>query len=388
MVRAIKTYDPRPAHIGAARSDTGVSVAERDVTRIKRVTKPKGTTPKLDVAKFSQALHDKIGLGSMGYAWQMRRRGVITVSGNWGYSRNPADGGQGWTSDTRMHIASVSKLITAMATVHVLRAHGIAYDDPVSPYLPEYWVRGTTTDKITFRQLLTHMSGLRAPGSDTDYGTMMTAFSKPVWSTIGKTAYENTNFGLSRILIPIITGQLDPSDTFGTSTNVVWDLGTTSRFLAYCQQHVFSPSGVGPIGFAPGASDALAYRFPSSSKGWDSKDLRSVSGGSGFRMTVNEVLDVMGSFRRAGTIVSPVQAQECLDGWLGIDQRTTTSVGRLYNKNGRWDGRDGMGPWQTEQCVAFFLPEDMELVVFVNSQIGPNRSLRKLVTDAYVANIV
>ncbi|MBX3197604.1 MAG: hypothetical protein KF850_41350 [Labilithrix sp.] len=41
-----------------------------------------------------------------------------------------------------------------------------------------------------------------------------------------------------------------------------------------------------------------------------------------------------------------------------------------------------------EQSVAYFLPEDMELVVLVNSQIGAqNGSLRGTINDAYVASL-
>ena len=41
-----------------------------------------------------------------------------------------------------------------------------------------------------------------------------------------------------------------------------------------------------------------------------------------------------------------------------------------------------------EQCVAFFLPDGMEVVVFVNSRISPGSySLRKLVGDVYVNSL-
>jgi hypothetical protein len=41
-----------------------------------------------------------------------------------------------------------------------------------------------------------------------------------------------------------------------------------------------------------------------------------------------------------------------------------------------------------EQCVAYFFPNDMEAVVFVNSRIGAeDLSLRNLVRDAFTNSL-
>jgi hypothetical protein len=69
-----------------------------------------------------------------------------------------------------------------------------------------------------------------------------------------------------------------------------------------------------------------------------------------------------------------------LDNYFGIDQATDTAAGKIYNKNGFWKKSDG----RTEQCVAYFFPNNMEAVVFANSNIGAeNLSLRNLVRDAF-----
>ncbi len=73
--------------------------------------------------------------------------------------------------------------------------------------------------------------------------------------------------------------------------------------------------------------------------------------------------------------------------WLGIDQVIDTPLGKIYNKNGRW--QNGSGPNDdAEQSVAYFLQEDMEVVLLVNSWIGAEQaSVRGSVKDAYLANI-
>ena len=126
---------------------------------------------------------------------------------------------------------------------------------------------------------------------------------------------------------------------------------------------------------------ALAYKFPhNNDEGWNSGNLASVAGGAGWRLSTEELLNVMNHVRRKNTIISAEKAQYMLDNYFGIDQAINTPAGKLYNKNGSWGNGTG-----TEQCVAYFLPQEMELVVFVNSPIGTNKfSLRGIVKDAFI----
>jgi hypothetical protein len=91
----------------------------------------------------------------------------------------------------------------------------------------------------------------------------------------------------------------------------------------------------------------------------------------------------MGTFRRKGTIMSTTQAQAMLDAGFGIDVRMSTPLGMLYNKNGKWTNNG-----RTEQSLAYFLPQNMELVVLANSPIGPtDKSFRDAVTNLYLGSI-
>ena len=134
------------------------------------------------------------------------------------------------------------------------------------------------------------------------------------------------------------------------------------------------------------APDALAYGFPTGS-GWNSGDLATYSGGAGWHLSVSDLLDIMGTLRRAGSIMPATAAQAMLDDYFGIDVIAATPLGKLYNKNGLW--QSGSNPnAKIEQTLAYFLPLDMELVVFANSPIsGANTFFRDVVTNLYVANI-
>lgn len=385
-LRRAKTHVLRPKHVAVARSDKGVSARARRITRLGKLElRPIDIPPRLDVAKFGPALHAALETSVTGYVWQLRKDGVPVATGQWQWSKTPTDGGQGWSLDTRMHVASVSKLLTAMATLSVLDGRIEDVDSRIDDYLPDYWTRGPATDKLTFRHLLTHRSGFSTGSSYSDYGFMKSQFAAGVAGKLGSYDYENMNFGLCRILIPVLWGWINPADTHGSATDTTWDIRTTNRFLEYCQKYVFGPAGVSGVGFEPVGTRALAYTFPhGTTSGWNSGDLTTVSGGAGFRMSINELLAVMGTFRRSGTILSQSAAQNFLDSMLGIDQVIDTPAGKLYNKNGAWG--DGIG--RTEQAVAYFMPENMEMAIFVNSKISGNKSLRGLVRDTYVASLV
>ena len=71
-----------------------------------------------------------------------------------------------------MHVASCSKLITAMAMTKLLNDKRVWFDTPIIGFLPTTGPRADV-NTITFRQLMTHTSGLGIAGrSDSDFEFM------------------------------------------------------------------------------------------------------------------------------------------------------------------------------------------------------------------------
>jgi CubicO group peptidase (beta-lactamase class C family) len=323
----------------------------------------------------------------VGYMLHVRQNGALVHVGVWNWAQTPSDAAKGWTEDTRMHLASVSKFLTAVGTVRLLGSKNLSYDTKIINYLPAHWSKGANVDKITFRHLFTHTSGFVTGGSSTDYATMKSKVAAGV-AGVGTYDYENMNFGLCRLLIATVSGAVAKSASYTPSylNDAFWDLNTINAYGSYMQTKVFAPCGVANAGFEPlvYTPDALAYPFPyGTTSGWNSGDLKTVAGGAGWRLSIKELLDVMNHVRRKGTIVSATKAQYMLDNYFGIDMMTNTAAGKLYNKNGSWTNNG-----KTEQCVAFFMPQGMELALFVNSPIGLSKlSLRNLVRDAYLNSL-
>jgi hypothetical protein len=359
---------------------------EEGMTKFTPRLKPAGVTLSFDTDGFVAALNTALASNTAGYAMQLRQHGQPIASALVNWAKLPTDGSESWAQTVRMHIASCSKLVTAIAMTRTLAAHGLPASTKIINYLPDYWVKGANIDQITFAQLMTHRSGFRVVGSDMSYPTMKALIAGGVTTAdLGAYSYQNTNFGICRILLPVMNGTIPASTNFPAPLeDQSWDYATIAAYTDYCGQYLFQPAGVsGPTLTHPNP-DALAYNFPPVT-GWNSGDLTTESGGAGWHMSVGDLLDVMGCFRRGGTIMAAAAAQTMLDDSFGIDLIESTNLGTLYNKNGLWEAGTG----QTEQSLAYFLPRDMELVVLANSPIGSTgQFFRDVVTNIYLDHIV
>jgi len=348
----------------------------------------------LDVAGFMQALEAQLMDNVAGFSIGLNQNGSRIAQSNWGWAKEPADGSQTWTPDTRMHVASLSKILTAIAMTKLLGDLGISSTTAIIDYLPAYWVKGPNVQNITFFDLLAHTSGLafNNANSRSDFAWMKAQIEVGTYCH-GAYSYQNLNYGLCRILLATVNRDVPVDGVFPGwpgSVDCLWDASTITAYTAYVANEIFGPSLVSGPDFTHDAADALAYDFPVTGHGWNSGDLTYMTGGAGWHMTVNELLAVMGTFRRGGTIVSPDQAQTMLDNWWGINKPPVpTNLGPYYVKFGGWTGESDY----EEQCEAFFLPLDMELVVLANSEVkdqnpmtGP--TLEQWVASALTNNIV
>ena len=350
------------------------TVADLGLTGVTLTTPPRiplPTTYLLDVAAFENALRSELSSSVSGCAYELRRGGATVFSGTVQDARMPNDATAGvpaigWTTDIRMHVASCSKLVTAIAMTRVLAEHGIPPTSPIAPFLPQYWTQGANVGQITFAQLMTHVSGLGTPGdSASDFPLMRSSIAGGVAANPAY-LYQNLNFGLCRILIATVNGDVSPGLRLPFGLNdAVWDAATLSAYVSYVEQKVLAPSGVAvpELGFRFG--HALGYPFPRMVPGFASGDLRSWCGGVGWHLSVHELLDVMGTLRRGGTIMSPAAAEVMLARTFGVDGPIDTRAGRVHQKTGWW--AEGA---RTQHSVALFLPEDMELVILANSGLG------------------
>jgi CubicO group peptidase (beta-lactamase class C family) len=380
----------RPAYMTATKVIT--EETSPGTAMIAPKVRPTKQNVKLNTVQFVADLRAVLKDKTRGYALQLRKGGAVAISEQWGQARSSTEGNVSMSVNSRLHIASMSKLIASIATVKALEEKGLPWETKIGSYLPVYWAVGSNVADITFKDLMTQRafavpeSSTDGCGCNGDYTTMKTVVANGVAATRER-RYENVNFSILRVLDSILTGAVGRGSIYQivnqpTASDAIWDIRTTDAFLAYVQAKVFQPAGVANVSPAPTGFGALAYASATDEKSWDSGDLATQLGGVGFRMSVKEYLDVMDAFRRKGTIVSPTKAQAAMDAGLGLDNVASTSAGKTYDKNGAWGTSEG-----TEQGVAFFLPEDMEFAVLVNSPLANGAGLRGTVFNAYVNNL-
>ncbi len=132
------------------------------------------------------------------------------------------------TPDTPLHVASVSKSITATALMQLVQAGKVSLDAPVSVYLPNF-VNGS---KISVRQILDHTSGIPGHGHKDPIihgdGAITTdeVFRKlnatPLFAAPGTTfEYANENYYLAAMIVQKVAGE---------------------PFATYLQNHIFGPA--------------------------------------------------------------------------------------------------------------------------------------------------
>jgi hypothetical protein len=347
--------------LAAAVSDRG----REDGPIIRDLPPQPGVSYQLNFQGFTDAVQAFLTNLTAGYSLRLNLFGVASpVTLNWNWAKEPQDGSESWLTNVRMHVASLSKIVTAIAMTKLLNDNSMPFDTPIISFLPDYWIKGPNVNEITFAQLMTHTSGLAFGNttSRTDFEFMKEQIAAGT-THLGQFSYQNMNFGLCRILISTLNGIIAADSA--PNDDAMWDSVTIQGYQGFVEDNVFSPAGVTGVTLIHEPADALAYTIPVSGNGYNSGDLTKVAGPAGWHMTVDQFLAVMSTFRRSGTIMSQAQAQTLLDNGFGIDFTVQTSLGFYYAKLGGWSQTGGY----MEQCVAFYLPQDMELVVFVNSPV-------------------
>src|ERR1700722_9439146 len=347
---ALRAHVMRPLYVTDVITDRG----REDAPLIEHIEPLADFVYVLDVNGFISSLETALTNLTAGYSLRLRQDGSAIYAVDWNWAQEPQDARESWTPDVRMHVASCSKIVTAIAMTKLLNEKNMSPDTPIIDFLPGYWSKGPNVSQITFAELMTHTSGLAFgdTSSRSDFQFMKEQIAAGT-TQIGQYSYQNMNFGLCRILISTINGNIPVDWTlfwFQTFDDLIWDTATLSAYQTFVNANVFPPAGVSGPTLYHEPADALAYNFPVSGNGWNSGDLTTMAGGAGWHMSVNQLLDVMGAFRRSGTIMSPSDAQTLLTDGFGIDWSISTPLGFYYAKNGMWSDPCG----HLEQSVAFY----------------------------------
>jgi len=277
-----------------------------------------------------------------------------------------------FTPVMRMHIASVSKTITAAAVLKILaRKPGANIDSKISRYLPSGWVRGPNVDLLTFRHLLTHKSGFIQSGGNDEYG----ALRSMIEGGINKAAlgnhyeYKNANYSLFRVILPILAGKKDKSqiDAFGAAVFYSWVI----------HEEIFKPMGI---------PDAFVFQLPDSPMKYyncvsdvtgGGGDYRMRSGAYGWHLSAFDLAAFMAHLRYNNDILAPVTRKQMDDGLLGWENEHGSANGEhgtyLYHSGG-WHAGDDPAPG-LRTCIMKYADTKVEVSLLMNCVDHPNPNI-------------
>jgi CubicO group peptidase (beta-lactamase class C family) len=302
---------------------------------------------------------------AVGYAFAILSRGQEVRQRVAGQARTAVDGAQAFTPDVQINIASLTKTLTAVAALRLLAARHVAVDAPMAPYLPRDWALGPNIGTITFRELLTHTSGLRgASDLATSYDDLRALIAGGIALADKTYLYQNQNFALFRVLLPELSGVdlAHVSDPAGTAA------ASYQSVLAGVYGRSF------PIACRPGMNSApyaLAYSLPAEAHpGTDWGDWTATCGAAGLYLSLNQLSAFLRQLSR-GVYLGGEELSAMLTGLLGWDYTfADTSHGTCYVKNGFLYWNNDQYETDLSTLLVYCSQTDLGFIGIANSRLS------------------
>jgi CubicO group peptidase (beta-lactamase class C family) len=345
-----------------------------------------------DIRRFEQNLKKRLAGMVTGYSYAIYEYDVLKFAGAGGHAVLP---NVLHSPDKRETALSMSKTITAAAVMKAMeemRARGlsITIDSPIAPYLPSNWTLGPHVTEMTFRQLLTHKSGLRPAEVDPDsndpdtfinlrqsiqYGATDENFASP------EGFYANANFCLFRVIIPYMVSDREPlkmvEPMLATIAQTTGDI-----YVEYVQTHLLQPIGLSGISVVPTGPTPYTryYNFANTSESFtDPTDgtARLRTGAGYWHMSAKEFGKFISSLRHHDKIISSESMKIMRDNNLGMYE-AESPAGKSWEHNG---GYQAGGAGSVSAWMAF--SNGVTAVIFANSQGGLAEAPQEVVRNAF-----
>lgn len=324
---------------------------------------------------FAQTLTSLLQTLDVGYGFVLYEGNEMKASDAGGFKARPVetDGPKPYTIDTKMHIASMSKTIAAMAFTQLAAQKGIQTTDKIGPYLPPSWPKGENIDQIAFRDLFNHRSGIIGLGNNCQNGS----YSENVYSGLkqliangvktqnrGQYCYQNANIGLMRVLIPALTGYVF------TGNDNTDDLQTQQLYLTFIQNNIFEKVGLTNIvPTYPTGDPTYCYSSPytAGEKGWNPGSFFNTLGAYGWYLTPREAGKLYATVLSSTdpSVLPTAYKDTLLLKSLGCF-RVSSTLGDFQYHDGWWYMNSAV-PYVGLRTIWMKLPNNLTVVLFTNS---------------------
>lgn len=357
--------------------------------------------PDVNIGNFVSAVQARLKDSVVGYSFVIGGAAIPAVKYSSGLARTSANGTPlNFASSVSSGVGSVSKFITAIAAVQLLdrpdagnvegwNVLGATLDTPMYLALPPYWKLRTDIQKITFRHLLTHTSGLAGesvkgePGDD--YFSLKTYLSPtpapgtPPLGPLGSYKYSNVGFCLFRLLLPNIVGLVPTTDPGAYEQER--SLEYANQYQNILQDNIYGQLGItGPSQSTPPGDDhAFMYYNPVTIPGYDWSQFKYagqtlpeegqllIAGAGTLWISIDQFTEIIASINKIDQkLLTPaqwnhMQGIDVPSGFenlgMGIDVLSTPVNGaqeRWVEKNGGLGWDIGSAGGELSASVAFF----------------------------------
>ncbi len=349
---------------------------------------------KLSLDKIAARLEIHLKDSTVGWAYQIRKNGKITNKNEGGYKITGVDRLDGkpvaFDADTRMHVASVSKTITAVAVAKLVEQGKLSWGDKIKKYLPLNWKINPLFENTTIADLLTMRSGLdgNLDGISSCYDSLQVCIARgPDKNKIGKFNYQNISYGLLRI---IIAEALGPDEFETNSTNSVNSVLTTNKYINFVNRYLFGPLAIKEVFCAETeGTPVLMYPFPYNNQHgyitgrgghYNDGNLSSYAGALGWYISINELSVFLNGVFYEDKIIN----QKTLDELIKLDfpfKINSLNFGQYFGSGGDWMSPQGQEPRGGVHAYYYFFPSDIQITVFVNSG---SRGLKQTILGSFM----
>ena len=124
------------------------------------------SSKRLNISKFYDNLETTLKDSTVGYGILITQNNKPIYNNTGGFRITPVDDkseiGVPFDLSTRMHVASVTKTVTAVALIKILNEKGVSIKERFKEYLPSFWKIHPTFEKMPIQNLLYMKSGIKA----------------------------------------------------------------------------------------------------------------------------------------------------------------------------------------------------------------------------------
>lgn len=216
-----------------------------------------------DIELFEQNIRKALDNKCIGYSYAINMNGQLKKSGAYGYAvlkrdlpknaQVPDPKGVPQSASKRMNIASITKTITATTVLKVLQDKlvqddkTLTIDSKVGKFLPVQWTKGNGVNDLTFKELLSQLSGMNNNGGSTSMTALRSWIAAGVTRPKDNYVYINANLAIFRVILPMMLmtpAQRAQFSTLAINDQKSFDQQISDLYIQQVNNLVLKPMGI------------------------------------------------------------------------------------------------------------------------------------------------